>query len=205
MNETKLSLYRDFRATLKAVAASLNATAIHTARMDEGVFEITNNADHRVQISVTYTNYEYDGGPRLYLGTGSKQPKLKNLTAANLKKHLTKELAYRQYEINRDAISNKEDSAADKAQKEMVKVLTASLSGSFTFTNADVPTWRGASGIGMIRLFHTKAVVDGKTDQFEFTFRFKYVANVSGARLEGELEARDTVPALRTFKALYSL
>lgn len=205
MNETKLSAYRNFRATLKAVAASLNATAIHTARMDEGVFRIAHYADTHVALEVTYTNYEYHGAPRLYIDRpGRAQTMLTNLTAANLKKHLTKELAYRQFEINRDAISDKEDSAADKAQKEMVKLLTSSLSG-FTFTNADVPTWRGASGLGTIRLFHTKAYLVPKTDQFEFTFRFKYVANVSGARLEGELEARDTAPAVQAFKALYSL
>ena len=204
MNETKLSQYRQFRATLKAVVASLGATAIHTARMDEGVFNITLNADTNVALEVTYTNYEFHGAPRLYLGSGSKQPMLSNLTAANLTKRIKTALLARQQYLTEIAEDDAKDKATYAAEEQMDGTLTAQLKldGFTKISDEDYHIWRSSS-LGTIRLAYVGAV---KTEgQFEFTYNVDYDFTVSGVVVKGELDAPSLSGILRTLKALYSL
>lgn len=205
MNETRLSQYRQFRATLKAVAASLGATAIHTARMDEGVFNITLNADTNVALEVTYTNYEFHGAPRLYLGSGSKQPMLSNLTAANLTKRIKTALLARQQYLTEMAEDDAKDKATYAAEEQMAGTLTAQLKldGFHAVKNDDdYHIWRSSS-LGTIKLAYVGAV---KTEgQFEFTYNVEYDFTVSGVVVKGELDAPSLSGILRTLKALYSL
>lgn len=206
MNETKLSAYRDFRATLKAVAASLNATAIHTARMDEGVFRIAHYADTHVALEVTYTNYEYHGAPRLYIDRpGRAQTMLTNLTAANLTKHLKAHLLAKQKYLAEIAEYDQRDKANYNAKEQMAGTLTVQLKldGFHAVKNDDdYYIWRSGS-LGTIKLAYVDAV---KTEgRFEFNYNVEYNFTVSGVVVKGELDAPSLAGILRTLKALYSL
>jgi len=207
MNETKLSLYRDFRATLKAVAASLNATAIHTPRMDEGVFRITLNADTNVTLEVTYSNYRDHVGPRLYVDKlGFRgQTMLSNLTAANLTKHIKQALLAVQKNLTEIAEDTRKDTVTFAAEEQMAGTLTVQLKldGFHALKNDDdYHIWRSGS-LGTIKLAFVDAV---KTEgQFEFTYNVEYDFTVSGVVVKGELDAPSLSGILRTLKALYSL
>ena len=209
MNETKLSQYRDFRAALKAVAASLGATAIHTPRMDEGVFRITLNADTNVTLEVTYSNYRDHVGPRLYVDRlGFRgQTMISNLTAANLTKHIKQALLAVQKNLTEIAEDERKDTVTFTAEEQMAKTLTVQLKfdgfHKVTDDDADEHVWRSGS-LGKIKLAYTGAV---KNDEgtYDIAYDVEYDFTVSGVTVKGELTASSLAGILRTLKALYSL
>jgi len=208
MNETKSVQYRQFRATLKAVAASLGATAIHTPRMDEGVFRITLKADTNIALEVTYTNYTDHIGPRLYVDKlGFRgQTMLSNLTAANLTKHIKQALLAVQKNLTEIAEDTRKDTVTFAAEEQMAGTLTVQLKldGFHALKNDDdYHIWRSGS-LGTIKLAFVDAL---KNDEgaYEIRYNVEYDFTVSGVVVKGELDATTLSGILRTLKALYTL
>ena len=207
MNATsKLTQFREFRANLNAVAAALGATAVHTARMDEGVFTVTLKSDSEISFGITYTNYEYHGAPRLYIDrVGYGQAMLKNLSRANLTKHLGARIAEAKQHADEIAEDKRKDRLTYAAEKTMADALTAELKhdGFTKLHSFNYPAWHSSS-LGEIRLTNVTATKNTEGN-YDITYNVEYDFNVSGVVVKGELDAPDLAGIRRTLKALYSL
>ena len=208
MNETsKTAQFRSFRSSLKLVAQSLNATAIHTSRMYEGEFRITDNADNRIEITVIYRNSERDGEQLTLEGnTVDKTSILSNLTANNLKKHISHRLlGVRNYFLEMEE-DERRATAEDSAAKLMANKLdTALLSDDFTkATNVDDDyLWRSATH-GTIKLARVSGTLNTERG-YDFSYNVEFDLTLKGTAIEGKLDAVDFSGIIRPLRTLYTL
>ena len=207
MNATpKLAQFRDFKATLKAIADELGATLTAkgfspTNRYAEMTVGFPNTA---VIVELTYTNYE-GHKPALYIGEGTRQRAISNLSAANLKKHLTARLDDARKLVAEIAEEKQKDAATFAAEDAMATALTVELAfdGFTKLKNDDYHIWRSSS-LGEIKLAYVGAAKNPK-GRYDITYNVEYDFIVSGVMVKGELTAPDLAGIRRTLKALYSL
>lgn len=208
MNEqSKLEQYRTFKTNLLAVAAQIGATATRKPREGEGVWRVTAMDNAAVDVEITYTHYEYNGGPALYVGPGSKQKKLTNLTAANLKKHLIKHLSAKRKDLAEWALDEAKDDYSAKAEKRMVEFLNTELEpAGFKpgTTDIDSPIWRSERGWFKLAYIH----VTGTVGSFTATYNIEYDLKTGPGReihVRGEFDAVTSAQVARTIAALRAI
>lgn len=209
MNETsKTQQYRNFRTTLKAVAASLNAIAVHTSHMNDGEFQITDKSDAKLELTVIYRNSERLGGERLtvYSTTVDKTADLTNLSPANLKRHIAKRLAnVRKYFLELDAdeaLHNAEHDARDVMAKKLGAVLLGD--GFKVLPNPDDDIiWRSSS-LGTVKFGYATGTLNTERG-YDFTYNVKYDFTISGTAIKGELDALTLEGITKPLRALYTL
>lgn len=210
MNATsKLTQFREFRANLNAVVTALGATAVHTARMDDGVFNVFLKANPNVNFDITYTNYHYHGAPRLYIDrVGRGQAMLKNLTVANLTKHLGARIDDAKRYVDEMAEDDRIDKLTYKAEKQMAQTLDTQLAldhyGNFTAStnHADYRVWKNAKGWIKLAYVSGKRVDGVDTITYNFDYEFSHG---SLTQFKGEFDATELAGVLRAVHALNSL
>jgi len=208
MNETsKLAAYRTFKTNLMAVAAQIGAKAVRKPREGEGVFRVEALDDENVNIEITYTNYESNGGPALYIGPSLRQRKLTNLTPANLKKHLIAHLSASRKMRAEIALDEAKDDYSAKAEKRMVEFLNTELEpAGFKpgTTDIDTPVWRSERGWFKLAYIH----VTGTVGSFRAEYNVEYDLKTGPGReihVRGEFDAVTSAQIARTIAALRAI
>lgn len=201
--------YRVFVENLKAATAAAQVIATPKPREPLGVWRLVDKHNPKVESELTYTDYDYDGGPRVYLGPGTKQTKIKKLTVDNLTAHLLKLMSKRHAEVSENALAALKDSAEHKAEAKMVKQLTEHYFIDHTWElgvdDIDSPIWR--RGKDWFKMAYVEA--SGAPDSFTFTYTIEYSLNEdradSGTPMKGEFVARNFKQIVRVAATLISI
>lgn len=208
MNEiSKLESYRTFKTNLLAVAAQIGAVATRKPREGDGVWRVAAMDNAAVEVEITYTNYPYNNGPALYIGSSMRQKKLTNLTPANLKKHLIKHLSAKRKDLAEWALDEAKDDYSAKAEKRMVEFLNTELEpAGFKpgTTDIDSPEWRSERGWFKLAYIH----VTGTVGSFTATYNIEYDLKTGPGReihVRGEFDAVTSAQVARTIAALRAI
>ncbi len=171
MNETsKLAVYKEVKKTLTAVTDAQGNTIAWSSAGAKGF-------------------QPPKGGPRLYLGEGSKQPPLKNLSHANLKTHLLGRLNARRAYLAEMELDEAKDTAGAEAEVAMAKVITSLLCPGMKHRIGDLGNeWFNERGSFKL----ADVSVKGTPGNFTFSYNIEYDFKAGATReihIRGEFDA----------------
>ncbi len=209
MNEiSKLESYRTFKTNLLAVVAQIGAVATRKPREGAGVWFITAMDNAAIKVEITYTDYEYNNGPALYIGGGMRQKKLTNLTAPNLKKHLLKHLTAARADFNANMLEDAKDDYSATAEKRMAEFIDTLLPDHTGFkrgtSDIDNPIWRSERGWFKLAYVH----ITGTVGSFRASYNIEYDLKTGPGReihVRGEFDAVTSAQVARTIDSLRNI